>query len=487
MGVLALLLFLATGLCDSQCHEDTSIWISTFGLFALITLSTLAVFFMVRQDPDVIWTPAALFPLGTLLFFGFGSLSVFFSNEMTQRHFQAGSYGLDAAGLIRTQLLTTTGVAVCAAFIVIGSRIQFGKPRASIRNARLSLPAIAIFFVASGAVLKYGLVLPEQWGLINIAVPGTLKSMTGIIDLGLAVMTYMSARGRKVWLLVFLLIWPVHLGLCLLELSKRVTMFAILIPALGAYLGHRSWKRVLLWVAFAAVVFATLQAINTEARQDIKHKTGSIGQANFSERVDLLRAGFSANSDAPPLTSAEPDTVQIWWLRLNYSGPQLQAMELYDSGRPGEWTLSFLATLVPRFVWPGKPESTARGRIFNQTVSGNTEATTRVGISVYADGYWIMGWPGAIMFSAIMGTILGVVTRINYRLIVSRQLTYLPVVFLGMTMAALGPMGYLEKSFVGALPIYFGYLLVINIATRLRLSAPRGNSPSIASVNRYAP
>ena len=318
--------------------------------------------------------------------------------------------------------------------------------------------------------------MPAQWGLTNITVPGTLKNLTGIIDLGLAVMTYMAARGRKVWLLVFLMIWPLHLGLSLLELSKRVTMFAILIPALGAYMGHRSWKRVLPWIAFSAVAFATLQETNTDARHKILYNTGTISQASFSERVDILRSGLFADSDTSPLTSAKTDTVQIWWLRLNYSGPQLQAMELYDSGRPGEWSLSFMATMIPRFMWPGKPESTARGRIFNQVVSGNTEATTRVAISVYADGYWIMGWPGAILFSAIMGTVLGVVTRINYWLVVSRQLIYLPVVFLGMRMAALGPMGYLEKSFVAALPIYFGYLLVINIATRVRLAPPRSNS-----------
>lgn len=487
MGGLALFLLLANRFCDHHCGGAPAEWIATFSLLTLAILSGRAVFSLISHDPDTLWTPAVLFPASTLLFFGVGSLSTLFADEQTLRVFLAGNYGLNAASLMRPLLLTTAGVAICVAFMIFGSRLSVGKPHGGRQNAKISLPATAVFFVVAGFVLKYGLVLPAQWGLTNITVPGTLKGMTGILDLGLAVMTYMAARGRKIWLLIFLLIWPVHLGLCLLELSKRVMMFAILLPAVGAYLGHRNWKRLLPWLGFAVIVYATLQSINTEARLSIMDNTGYISKASFEERVGLLRKTFSADADVLQRQSVAKQEAQIWWLRLNYSGAQLRAMELYDSGRPGKWDLSIAAALIPRFIWPSKPIQTSQGQIFNQIVSGNVEASTRVGVTIYADGYWLMGWPGAILFSAIMGTILGVITRINYRLIGDRQLIYLPVIFLGMSMAALGPMGYLQKNIVAAMPIYFGYLFVINIATRLRVDVPKGNALSIESGNRYAP
>lgn len=414
-------------------------------------------------------------------------MSTLFADEQTLRVLMAGNYGLNAASLMRTMLLTTAGVATCVAFMIFGSRLSVGKPRGNRQNVKISLPATAAFFVVAGFVLKYGLVLPAQWGLLNITVPGTLKGMTGIIDLGLAVMTYMAARGRKGWLVVFLLIWPIHLGLCLLELQKRVVMFAILLPAVGAYLGHRNWKRLLPWLGLAVIAYVALQSINTEARLAIRERSGSIDLATFEERVGLLRNAFFADADATQRQFVAQQEAKIWWLRLNYSGAQLRAMELYDIGRPGKWDLSIAAALIPRFVWPSKPIQTAQGQIFNQIVSNNVEASARVGATVYADGYWLMGWPGAILFSAIMGTILGVITRINYRLIGNRQLIYLPVIFLGMTIASLGPTGFLQRNIIAAMPIYFGYLFVISIATRLRVNVPKGNALSIESGNRYAP
>jgi hypothetical protein len=489
MGALMLALFLADGLCGTPCGTTSAWWISSFCLVALAFLSGRTVIAMLRRDVNTLWTPAMLYPLGTLLYFGFGSMSTLFSTEMTQRFLLAGNYGLDAAGLMRTMLLTTMGVTICVICMLLAMRVSFGKSGGGGRSAGLSLPTTAVFFVVAGAGLRYGLVLPNDYGLINVSVPGALKSLTGLVDLGLAVMMYMAARGSKFWLLIFLLIWPVHLGLSVLDFSKRTAMFAILLPAAGAFLGHQSWKRLLPWIVFAGLTYATVQDINTTARLTILQRTGTIGQAGFGERLNLFDQIISGEVNLSQVTSTARASAQVWWLRLNYSGAQLRAMELYDNGRPGEWTLSLAATVIPRFLWPEKPVATAQGRIFNRIVSGYQEATTRVAMSVYADGYWLMGWPGAALFSAIMGLILGLVTRITYRFVVERQLVYLPVVFMGMNMATLGPMGFLQKSFVGALPILLGYLLIIYLVQRMLGSskaAPGGRSSGLRRAGGYA-
>ena len=52
-------------------------------------------------------------------------------------------------------------------------------------------------------------------------------------------------------------------------------------------------------------------------------------------------------------------------------------------------------------------------------------------MSIYADGYWKMGWAGVLLFSASAGLILSVTTLFNYRYIVDRNLIFLPAIFLG--------------------------------------------------------
>ena len=478
-GGLALLLSLANGLCGSSCGNVSAQWIASFSLLGIVLLSVRVVISLLRRDVNTLWTPAVIFPLGTLLYFGLGSMSTLFSSENTRSFLLAGNYSVDAIGLMRTMLLTTTGVTVCLIFMLLAMRCSFGKSGGRDVGAALSLPATAVFFTVVGAALKYGLVLPSTFGMTNVTVPGTLKTLGSVTDLGLAVMTYMAARGRKRWLFIFWLIWPVHLGLSLLELSKKTMMFAILLPAAGAFLGHQSLRRMVPWCLFAGLIFAALQEINTAGRQVILNDTGTISQADFDQRAAIVVEALFGENVITQMDYTAKDLAQVWWLRLNYSGAQLRAMELYDDGRPGEWTRSFAATVIPRFLWPDKPLATSQGRIFNRTVSGNEEARTRVGMSGYANGYWMMGWPGAVLFSAIMGVILGMVTRINYRLVIERQLIYLPVIFIGINMAATGPMGYLEKTFVGALPIFFGYLFIIFLfqsMIRTHKFAPRGTS-----------
>lgn len=478
MGLLSVFLFGADFFCNSVCGPDTAYWISILALFFLSFFSGRIVIRVLSKDANMLWTPVVIFPLGTLLFLGFGASSTLLSSDSTRSYLLAGSYGLDASGLMRTTLLSATGVTVLIIFMIMGLRLRLGHIRKSGTSRRtLSLPMTGLLFLILGAILKYGLVLPQQYGLINVTVPGSLKSLTGLVDLGLAIMMYMAASGRKVWYFFFFILWPVHVGLSTLEFSKMVIMFAILLPAAGAYLAHQNWRRLIPWVLLASMMYMTLQDTNTAARLTIMQRTGNIAEADFEQRVEILANIASGDVALSQITSTAMIATQIWWLRLNYSGAQLRAIELYDSGRPGQWTLSLAATLIPRFLWPEKPVAAAQGREFNRIVTGYDEARSRVGMSIYADGYWKMGWLGVVLFSAAAGLILGLVTRFSYSVVLNRDLIFLPVVLMGIRMAALGPMGYLEKSFLAALPILLGYIGLIYLAKAVLRSEATWTEP----------
>ena len=478
---LALVYVFAVPLCPAgACSRATAELISTLCLGAFIVITLLHVLGAVRADASSLLTPPVVFPMGAALYFGFGSLSTIHADPATLSFMSFGNYGLTPWELLITSRLTFVGMAVALGVMLLVMSLRIGRetPRETVQ---MGLGRTAAFFLIGGALLKYGLVLPQEYGFISFTVPGTLKTLTGLTDLGFAVAAYLAVRGNRRWWLIFWVFWPINLGLSTLEFSKRVIVFAILLPAAGAFLGHRNWKRVIPWVLFAGLAYASLQDVNTAGRLTILDRTGSISDAGLAERFRILSDVVSGQIDISQTASTARAAAQVWWLRLNYSGPQIRAIDLYDQGSPGDPSLSFLSVLVPRFLWPDKPLADSQGREFNRLVSGRFDATTRVGMSVYADGYWQKGWPGLVLFAAIMGAAMGLVTLITYPALAARQMIYLPIIFLGARMAALGPMGYLQKSFIGALPIFLGYLLLIWIFQQIargprarRWSGPAG-------------
>jgi hypothetical protein len=157
-------------------------------------------------------------------------------------------------------------------------------------------------------------------------------------------------------------------------------------------------------------------------------------------------------------------------------------MQFYDEGTFGRWLQSPLVYMVPRFFWPDKPTIESPGRIFNQLASGYVDARVRVGITVYADGYWQLGWVGAVLYPVLMGLVLGVTTRLSYLQVQMRSLVFLPAVLLAMLTAALGPNGFLQNSVLGGLPIYLGYLLLISLAVRIFVPPKQPTTPQARSV-----
>ncbi len=159
----------------------------------------------------------------------------------------------------------------------------------------------------------------------------------------------------------------------------------------------------------------------------------------------------------------EDEVSQVWWQRLGYAGPQVRAMELYDAGRATSWQVNPLVYFIPRAVWPNKPTMPALGRYFNWEVMGSDHMSTRVGITIYANGYWMMGWPGVILFSAIFGAMMALVTRINLAVLANRNFIYLPAVFAGTQWSAMSQMGFLETSTVGGFSVYVWLVVVTRI------------------------
>lgn len=474
IGLLAVYFSLAVTVCtEPRCSESTATWINVVGQMTLIVVSLRHVYLSVRLDTNSILTPFVVFPVGAAIFFGFGNMSAFFATDFTIAFFQGSVYGITVVQMLRANLLTLVGMTIALIAFLFISGVRFTRWRRSYATyRRFSIRATATAFLVGGAALKYGLLLPNDWGISARPVPGALTTLRPVIDLGFAIAGYLMARGDPVWRMVFWLAWPVHLGITSLEWSKRAVVIAILLPGIGAFLAHRNWRRFMPWLIAASVAYGTLQDVNTTARLTVERNYALTG-TNVGDRASIMLDILTGRLNIADVANSDVATAQVWWLRLNYAGAQVRAMELYDAGIPGDWTLSFAAVIVPRFLWPDKPVAVAQGRVFHRLVTGNDEARARVGMTIYGDGYWQMGWFGVALFSAVSGGIMGFLARFSIDVLKRREFIYLPVVFLGLQMSGQGPTGTFQIAYVGALPILLGYIALIALAKAIFLSSTR--------------
>jgi hypothetical protein len=425
----------------------------------------------IRRYPASVWTPYVAFLVGSAIFFALGPLVYVFGDPRTIAQLAATRMAITDLELARTNLLVELGVLSVFIGIVGYSAIRTrgGRALSRLATASIPLPAIATIFLLLGAVLRYGLILPNQFGLTSYVVPGSVTSASNLFALGLSVAGYLSISGpnRRVWRLIFWAVFFPNLLVAVLEFSKTSAMINLLVPMFGRYLADRNMSRLAGWVIVAVILFAFMQPLVSYGRIVILQETGDIYRASLPRRLDITVNYLSGERFEPAAQRSQPA-----WTRLAYSGPQAYAMDLHDDGQAGESLRDAWMYFVPRLLWPGKPILLGPGAEFNEIVNG--WRGTFLGLSIYGDAYWQAGWPGLLIFSLGVGFIFGWMSRNSLQWMSAGGLVLLPPVLLAFEIGLLGPTKYLINGIVGPLPIYIGYVLLLNLALRLRIgkSAP---------------
>jgi hypothetical protein len=417
----------------------------------------------VRRHPLALWTPYVAFLAQSALFFGFGPLVYVFGSEEAIARLSASRLALTHVELARTNLLVAVGIGF--AFLGFGAYAMLSRreriPPGQLASRSLPLPQVAVLFLTLGALLRYGLLLPNEFGITDFIVPGTVTSAGNLFALGLAVTGYLAVLRGGRWRLLFWSLLLPNLFAAVLQFSKTAAIINLLVPAFGSYLAHRRLPRLVLWVLASAVLFAAMQPLVDYGRGVIQAETGEIGRASIARRVDIA-VEFARGTRADHF--AERD--QAAWTRLAYAGPQAYAMSLHDSGILGTSLQNAWLLFIPRFVWPEKPVVLGPGAEFYEVVTGRRG--TFLGLSVYGDAYWQAGWTGVAIFSMLMGMLFGWFSSNALKWMSAGALLYLPVVLLGLEASLLGPTRYLVNGVLGPLPIYLGYMLLLAAIFRLR-------------------
>lgn len=476
VGLIFLIFFYISSLSSVSPLQRNDLFIpllnftNTAGPISFIFLIGNSIFRILRRSPSVILTAILLYLLSSIIYFGLGPLAYTLGNEATKNALNSNIVSsVTSVELLRTNLLNGVGTFFCALGIYVALGFyRFESLSSQMNNlnqkSRLGLPETAGFFFVVGFFIRFFLVLPYQFGMTSFVIPGTLANLGNLVDLGFAIIAYLSVVDKHgLWGKILFTLLPFHLLTTLLEFKKRSLMLALLLPVFGNYLANGKLKRLILSILMISLVYFWSQPFVHFGRDLIVADSGSIHRATLEQRYEIAKSYFN-QEDFFKYSShnqfKKNDSSQSGWMRLSFSGPQNFAMKEYDGGRPGGTLKNSWSIFIPRILWPEKPIGNPSKNFYRLVTGSDLEVSLLLG--VYGDTYWSGGWGGVAALSSLMGIIFAFMSNFTMRVIQRRELIFLPVIMISLEMSLTGTTGFFVSSILGALPIYLFYILVTN-------------------------
>lgn len=476
-----LVYFMESGAADSGAKQLFNFTIPLFFLFAFSFSGML----IVRREPMLLWTPAAMFIAYTALFKGLGPLVNVLGNDATLAYIQGRVFSLSAHELFGTHILNLVGTLAILAGLLWGSKKLSTAgvaqiARTSAAPVRLSIKKVALFMIIVGAIIQYWWVYPYKFGLTDQTLPGAISRLGQLLTLGIAVLAYVTTQtGSKKWKLLFWVLLVTNVAISFVEFYKSIVILSVILPALGAYVGHRNLRKLSYWVVVTITLYLIASPIVTYGRLTIQARTGSIYQATITERFEIL-GNFIIDADSR--NSTLQDDRQNGWARLSYAGQQAFAMREYQSGNTFDSISQIWIVFIPRFIWPNKPAGIGPGKRFFYYATGREN--NRSSVTIYGDAYWNFGWIGLILLGLSVGYAFGRFSEYAYYWLRTDQVIYYPVLLAGIDICMRGLNSWIINGVVGRSMILIGYVIVIILISRFikssnraaKIRAPRPNA-----------
>jgi hypothetical protein len=457
-------------------NSDASLAVRTMNVlvpaYMLMVLPFIA-YGLVRADPKLIWTPIVLFLAHTAFFKGLGPLIFEFGNADSMAYTKDGIWARTDTEQMKTNILNavaTSVIMVSACFVLrvrsVRRLAQLKRDTAYLPNQNI-LAITAIFFLVLGLINRYAVVLPYEWGLTDTPPPGIASNLKNLVDIGIALIAYLSVRRGGSWTILFWIVFPMHVLTLFLGFRKSVVILAILLPAFTAYIAHGKPRRLMVWLLSVIIIYAAFSPLATYGRTMIIAGGGEdVYNATLGERVEIIEG--VVNNLGFFLAAASESDKQMSWLRLDYSGMQAYVMREFDRGVVNPTLLDGLWRLVPRAIWPDKPTTAGPGNRFYQYVTGSDDQA-RVGVTFYADAYGNGGWTAVVLVCGVIGAFFGVSTALVMRWLRSDNFVMFPAILLIADFALRGLNGWVQNGFalIPYLLVYGVFVYCISRLSRL--------------------
>lgn len=190
----------------------------------------------------------------------------------------------------------------------------------------------------------------------------------------------------------------------LLSFSKQATMLPILILCIGYWLRKSNLKSIVLGATFLVVMYALVQPANTIAR-NIELQTSDTPTLFY--RIKTLNNAaeefFLGNALQHEDSSKDSSAAVSALMRVSTFEVQGFLISEFNNNREGNSLDNFWIALIPRLIWPDKPNITRHGNDLDGLFWGRTGDSSALAPTYNGEAYWNYGPKGVLIISVILG------------------------------------------------------------------------------------
>ncbi|MEP1331678.1 MAG: hypothetical protein ABJK43_03180, partial [Lentilitoribacter sp.] len=411
------------------------------------------------------WSPALLFLISTAAFHGFGPLVNVLGNPITLEYLARRPIYASPPEVFDAITLSLIGICcvVFGLFLSLGKNPKIGAFVDSTQGFFIRPESATIAILGSGLFLRYILMFPSDWGIVSITIPGFIRTLSTLSDVGFGLLLFVALRRGQWWMLLFAVAWPIHFGLTILALSKNLMVTAMIFPIMGYYIAQRKSGPVALMTLAVVSIYVFSQPIVANARLELR-VDGMGGEivAGPIARAQAVASYFDENNQS--VAKIKRFDAQLWWTRLNYTAQQATAMRFKADGVESKSLNQIGIIFIPRIIWPDKPVLRGPGQDFYFLVTGRDN--NRMSITLYADLLWQFGWIGLILICIPLGLVFGVMSRIIVPELKVLNFIYIPAALIGMNIALIDLNKFFINGVLTSIPMFFIYLYTIQFFTQ---------------------
>jgi len=373
-------------------------------------LGAMYVFLLMVTSGGVL-APIAWYVLGSGIFFGLGSALWGLLPGLYPRV----DLGVLPGDLLEINLLNSGSIVV----VLMAARLSLGK---RLPAARLAVkPRISLRSIYSVLMIVTLLLVLIEYYFFPVAENFLVRSVQAkakyIIWMALLVTGALWHELRGHLRLLGGIIVVLVLVKAILTFSKTDVLYPLICMAAGYWLTNRESTKVIIpMIAFLTLFSMVLVPYVQQGRSANSYDAAS---NSLGDRLAILGSGLSSSSSESWGSFLPP-------LRRVAHGPyQRYLINEYQMGKAGSSLADFWVALVPRVLWPAKPNVTRFGTELYDQYNRMTGARSALAPTYSAEAYWNYGVLGVLAISALLGLQFGWLTKCWFRSIRGRSSSYL--------------------------------------------------------------
>jgi hypothetical protein len=419
-----------------------------------------------RRWPASIWGALFWVRIACAVYYGFGCIVPFIDNDAMQNVIRGGFYFSDAEAL-KFGMICASGVLCIYLGAMLFELMRRRKQVAANAGRQFPLELLALAFLVLGGAIRYGVVVPFLFGFGEGILTSVVSMLARGYTAGLILLLILGLRRKDFTLVLAVILVAIELFVGVLLFTKADVLITCLAVLLALVIHRPKVSTFLVGVPILVYIFLALTPVVTFGREQLIGRLGA-QVASLDERINLL----VEYDEARQTISQERQAVE-GFTRFSYTNVATVVVARYDNGAPIRSVEYILAAIVPRFLWPNKPDISSFGTDLYTLVTGGYGSSISPGI--FAEAYGNYGWLGLPIFMIPLGLVMAALSFHLSRRMEQKQWQFLPIVLLGVLCGSRMD-GSIVGDYVGTPFTIFLLYLVFSFGTKIfGRSGPRSS------------